>query len=231
MGLTREDIISGRIENMIIEAERLGLSTRLSPEERRKSKEKALARFAPDEEVWLFGYGSLMWNPCIHYVDHQRALVFGYHRSFCLQTLIGRGTPERCGLVLALEPGGSCQGIAFRIAAELADAELDIVWNREMISGAYQPRVVKVQTPLGVRRAITFIMDRQHPRYLGGLNLQAAATMIAHAKGELGTCAEYLFNTVQHLDELGIVDGPMHRLKCLVQELLAELPPGNPPPH
>ena len=217
MSLTREDILEGRIEKLIIEAERLGHMTRLCPDERRKSKQAALAQFSDHEEIWLFGYGSLMWNPCIHYADRQPGLVRGYHRNFCLRTSSGRGSPECAGLVLALEPGGSCRGMAFRVEREIADFEMDIVWNREMVSGAYRPRIVKVLTPLGVKRAVTFVINRNHPRYHSGLSLQETAAMIAAAKGHLGTCAEYLFNTVQHLDELGVSDGPMHALMRLVK--------------
>ena len=109
MGLKREDIIAGAVEEKIKEAERLGLTTRLPPEQREASKQAMLAALGNDE-IWVFGYGSLMWNPCIHYCDRQPAQIYGYHRSFCLRTPTGRGSPEQPGLMLALKPGGSCRG-------------------------------------------------------------------------------------------------------------------------
>jgi len=220
VSLTREDLIEGRIEQMVLEAQRLGLMTWLPPEERERSRRAILTQFG-DAEIWVFGYGSLMWNPCIHYLDRQPARLYGYHRSFCLRTPLGRGTPERAGLVLALEAGGSCHGIAFRVDPALADYELTLVWNREMVSGAYVPRLVTIHTPLGRRRAVTFAINHEHSRYAGRLSPEETAATIAVAAGALGSCAEYLFSTVAHLDELGVGDGPMHRLQRLVEDYRA----------
>lgn len=220
MALTREHIEAGLVEEKIREAEHLGLITRLPPEQRQASKYAILEQFG-DDELWLFGYGSLMWNPCIDFVDRQPALLHGYHRNFCLRSPTGRGTPECPGLMLALKPGGACRGIAYRIEPALADTEFDIVWNREMVSGAYQARMVRIRTPLGPRRAATFVANRQNPRYLPAIESDQAAMMIARAEGWLGSCAEYLFNTVAHLDELGVGDGPMHELCRRVHAHLA----------
>lgn len=216
MALRREDILAGRVEEKVIEAERLGVTTRLPAEQRRASKVAILTELG-DEPVWLFGYGSLMWNPCIHYLDRQPALLRGYHRSFCLLTPTGRGTPERPGLMLALKPGGSCRGIAYRIDPRLADDELEIVWNREMVSGAYQPRLLSIDTPNGRFRSATFVANRQHPRYAPDVPPERAAAMIAGAAGWLGSCADYLYSTVEHLDRLGINDGAMHQLERQVR--------------
>jgi cation transport protein ChaC len=217
MALKREDILNGRIEERIKEAERMGLTTRLPPEQREATRRAILDELG-DDEIWLFGYGSLMWNPCIEFVDRRPGMLYGYHRSFCLRTPTGRGSPEQPGLMLALKPGGSCQGIGYRIAREVAEHEFTVVWNREMVSGAYRPKVVNIQTTIGLRRAATFVINRQHPRYVASMPLQEAAAMIAVAEGWLGTCAEYLFSTVAHLDELGVEDGPMHELKRLVEK-------------
>jgi cation transport protein ChaC len=217
MALKREDILSGRIEERIKEAERVGLTTRLLPEQREVSRRAILDELGKDE-VWLFGYGSLMWNPCIEFIDRQPGMLYGYHRSFCLQSPTGRGTPEQPGLMLALKPGGSCQGIVYRIARDVAEHEFTVIWNREMISGAYRPKVVNIKTAIGLRRAATFVINRNHPRYIATMPLSEAAAIIAVAGGWLGTCAEYLFSTVAHLDELGVEDGPMHELKRLVEK-------------
>lgn len=216
MTLTRQHIEAGVIEEKVKEAERLGLTTRLPPAQRQASK-RAILRAIGDDEIWLFGYGSLMWNPCIEYLDRQPALLHGHHRSFCLRAPTGRGSPECPGLMLALERGGSCRGIAYRIAAELADAEFDIVWNREMVSGAYLARLVTIRTPLGARRAATFVVNRSHSRYLPGIAPEQAAAMIADAEGWLGRCSDYLFSTVAHLDQLGVRDGTLHQLQRLVE--------------
>lgn len=211
MALTRAHIEAGLVEEKIKEAERLGLITRLSPEQRQASKSAILEQFG-DDELWLFGYGSLMWNPCIDFIDRQPALLHGYHRNFCLQSPTGRGTPECPGLMLALKPGGACRGIAYRVDPALADAEFDVVWNREMVSGAYRARMVRIRTPLGLRRAATFVVNPRNPRYLPRVHPDEAVAMIARAEGWLGRCADYLFSTVEHLDELGVGDGPMHDL-------------------
>ena len=216
MTLKREDILAGVVEQRMQEAERLGLMTRLRPEQRQASKQAILDQLGA-AEIWLFGYGSLMWNPCIDYCDRQSALLYGYHRSYCLQTPVGRGTPEQPGLMLALKRGGSCNGIAYQIDWAVAEHELDVVWNREMISGAYQPRLVMLRTPLGLKRSIAFTINTQHKLYVDNMPLEQAAAMIATASGWLGSCADYLHNTVENLDKLGVGDGPMHTLLKLVQ--------------
>ncbi len=217
MNVRREEILDGTMEAYLAEAERLGLMRRLPAAERRALKQAALAKFAPGEEVWVFGYGSLMWNPCIHYAERRGGLVHGYHRSYCLWVPLGRGSPDCQGLMLALETGGSCHGIAYRIRQDELAHELEVVWKREMVGGAYRPRVVRVATDRGPVKAITFVVNRGHPRYAGRLSMETMADAIAVAEGRLGSCADYLYNTVAHLDELGIGDGPMHRLKRMVE--------------
>src|SRR3546814_9302515 len=114
----------------------------------------------PEGSVWLFGYGSLIWNPAFDYAEKRPATVHGLHRRFCLQTHLGRGSRERPGLVLALDRGGSCRGVVLRIAPENVESELDIVWRREMISHSYRPTWVTAQTSDGPVRAIGFAINR-----------------------------------------------------------------------
>ena len=218
ISLSREALKSGHMEELLKEAERRGIFKRTTPEERRESKRRILAQYAPDEDVWVFGYGSLMWNPAFHFAESAPGLLYGYHRQFCLWTPLGRGSPENPGLILGLEAGGSCRGLAYRLDRDAVDEELDIVWNREMIGGAYTPRVVPIRTPAGAVRAVTFVINRRHERYAGRLPLERMAQSIATAHGHLGRCCDYLFNTVTHLDELGITDGPLHDLERLVRE-------------
>ncbi len=97
-----------------------------------------------DGDVWLFGYGSLIWNPTVHSVEMRTARIEGWYRAFCLSTKAGRGSPENPGLVLALDAGGACTGVAFRLAEDILEVELALLWRREMLSGAYVPRWVEV---------------------------------------------------------------------------------------
>ncbi len=215
--LRREELEQGLVERRIAEAERQGLITRLSPALRRQALERTLARFGPQGPVWLFGYGSLMWNPCIEYLERRSARLHGYHRSFCLRLPLGRGTPERPGLMLALEPGGSCHGVALRIDPALAEVELGLVFTRELATDSYHARIVRVHTAAGPARAVTFVVNRANARYAPGLSPESMADVIAVAGGSLGSCADYLLSTVEHLDQLGVSDGPMRRLMHLVR--------------
>ncbi len=165
------------------------------------------------EDIWLFGYGSLIWNPTIAFVEKRSGTIYGYHRRFCLRTRLGRGTPERPGVVLGLDRGGCCRGVAFRIKRSDAEKELELVWRREMLSNAYVPRWLSMQTEEGPVTAVGFVMNRDHDRYCGALEEDELAGIIDEATGFLGPCSDYLFNTVDHLKELGIPDSGLQRLK------------------
>lgn len=210
MSLTRDLIRSGWIQSLVATS---GLPVKvLTEEELRRSREKALASHPAGRDVPLFAYGSLIWNPAFHFVRRELGTVRGYHRRFCLWTQLGRGSPERPGLVLGLDRGGTCRGVVYWIAAAEAEAELDVIWRREMVTGAYRPSWVTVGTASGPVRALTFVIDRKHDRYTGRLEEDAIVTAIATACGPLGPCADYLFQTTAHLDELGIADPLLRRL-------------------
>ena len=214
MVLTRDQIRDGHVRRMIAE---LGVAMPLlSDDELAVSRAAILAGVDLSEGVWLFGYGSLIWNPAFHFTDRLIGTVYGYHRRFCLWTHLGRGCPERPGLVLGLERGGSCRGVAFHIATDAVEEELAIVWRREMLSGAYVPRWVDVRSALGDIRAITFVINHAHERYARFLPDERVAEVISTAEGFLGPCADYLINTVDHLAELGIHDRPLERLRAQV---------------
>jgi cation transport protein ChaC len=211
MVLTRDAIKSGLVRKMAAE---LGVAMRmLSEEELLASRHVALTGVDTGRGVWLFGYGSLIWNPAFEFTERRIGTIFGYHRRFCLWTHLGRGCPERPGLVLGLERGGSCRGVAYRIAPEKVEDELDIVWRREMISGAYVPGWVTVRALEGEVRALTFVINHAHERYARFLPDDRIAEAIATASGTLGPCADYLINTVNHLADLGIHDRPLERLR------------------
>jgi cation transport protein ChaC len=171
------------------------------------------------EPFWLFAYGSLMWNPELPFTERRPALLRGYHRSFCLYSRDYRGTPERPGLVLGLDRGGACRGIAYRLPQDGLGPAIDRVWAREMAGEVYRMRPVTVATPQGRLAAYAFVVRRDRPDYAGRLALDEAAQIIAVATGGRGTGRDYLANTVRHLEELGIADGPLHRLENKVAAL------------
>ena len=204
--LDREFIVSGALTEAIREADQAGLLSLTTEAERIASRRAMLADHPDGADVWLFAYGSLLWNPAIHIAERVIGRVYGYHRCFGIWTHAGRGTIENPGLVLGLDRGGCCQGAALRIPAAKAAAELDVVWGREMVAKSYRPTWVKVHSPCGVRRAITFVTDRNHDRYVGQVPLERIVHALATAAGVLGTSAEYLENTAAHLREVGITD-------------------------
>lgn len=212
MKLDRDAIKRGVIDEMVRESREAGFATLLSEEERQESLQAARAAQEPGAPFWVFGYGSLMWNPAFHYAEKRCGLVCGYHRSYCMWTDGGRGTPDLPGLMLALDHGGSCRGMAFRIAEDQVEEELDIIWSREMIGGAYQARWVSIKTEEGTVRALTFVINRDFVRYAGKVPHNVLIAHLATAEGRLGSCIEYLQNTVAYLDALGINDGPMHHI-------------------
>jgi cation transport protein ChaC len=172
-------------------------------------------------EVWVFAYGSLIWKPACDIIEQRVAMVRGWHRAFCLGwDRRFRGTKERPGLMLALNRGGRCQGVVQRLPPDALEANLGKLLRREMVTrpSPFPPRWVSVQTTAGPLRAITFAIDRKSEAYVGGLSAEEIADALATAVGHWGSMAEYLHNTVKHLEQLGIDD----RLLWRLQELVAE---------
>ncbi len=190
----------------------------LSDLEIRSGLDAILAGHPPGEDLWLFGYGSLMWNPAMHYAESRVGVVRGWHRSYCLWAHMGRGTPEAPGLMLALDRGGSSAGMLFRFPAATARAEVLLPWQREMFTGAYAARWVRVDTAAGPVRAISFVANRAHVRYAGRLDEARIAAHLAVARGGLGTCVEYLDQTLATLRAHGRTDHRLERLERLVAE-------------
>ena len=174
---------------------------------------------ASKQPVWVFAYGSLMWNPEIGFAERLPARVHGWHRGFCLYSPEYRGTREKPGLVLGLDRGGSCRGIAYRLAPETLAAEIDYLWTREMTGFVYHMTPVTMATEPGALRGYAFTVRRDSCDYAGRLAPEAAARIIATSKGDRGTGRDYLANTVRHLDELGIPDRALHRIERLVAAL------------
>ena len=191
-----------------------------SPNERYREVEHACCPRLPHGDLWIFGYGSLMWNPGFDHASAEPALLRGYHRSFCVTSTRYRGTPERPGLVLGLDRGGSCRGIAFLVADEKVDRVLAELWEREMPRRVYSPRVVRIDFAGGHNaRALTFVADRAHEAYMGRMEIDRVARTIADCSGARGPNADYLFNTLRHLDALGIRERRLDALARAVQSL------------
>jgi len=188
----------------------------------------------PGEDFWIFAYGSLMWNPGFAFLESHPALVRGYHRSFCVESTHYRGTKEKPGLVLGLDRGGACRGRAYMVCRTQGKTVSDYLHEREMLSGIYEPRWLKAtllpaagspmevpptrNSPRARPRVVTaaaYVVDRRHPQYRR-LPPERIADQIQQGSGTTGTNVAYLENTVRHLDELGVADGPLHDLLRLV---------------
>ena len=173
--------------------------------------------WTPGQDFWVFGYGSLMWHPGFPHLEVRPAVLYGYHRRFCIYSVNYRGTPKVPGLVLGLDRGGSCRGLAYRVpGAEGAD-----VWeyldDPEMTTGVYIPSWLTLYTAQGPVRAASFVVDTGHDQYAGHLSLEETAELIVQGHGHRGACREYLANTVQHLEGLGVGAGSLKRLLKLVE--------------
>jgi len=230
--LKREELSSERINQIVADARAAGYDFFLSAEEREASLNEALARYAPGEDAWIFAYGSLMWNPVIDFAEASPCRVEGWRRSFCFWVPLGRGTPELPGIMLALERGGSCEGIAYRLTPEQLRTELPLIWNREMLFGVYQPRWVSTQLRDGrTVTAVTFEVDPTHRQYCGDISIDRTAHHLAFAEGRRGASRDYLANTAAHARALGIHDPYIEELVERVAKLRGEdTLPSAPPP-
>jgi cation transport protein ChaC len=177
-------------------------------------------------DFWVFGYGSLMWRPDFAHLEARTATVHGWHRSMCILSTRYRGTPDAPGLVLGLDRGGICRGMAFRVAADRIEEVKRILHEREMITNVYETRMMPARLDDGRRvAAYSFVARRDHPQYVGRLGPEAAARLIRDGCGAKGMCREYLENTVRHLEELGIRDASLMRLLSLVRAPQPSLQP------
>lgn len=217
MSITRTDLEAKYLQQLITKAE-IGIRV-LTEAELEASIASILQRQLPDLDIWLFAYGSLIWNPVVQFIDRQIGTIHGWHRQFCLWTPLGRGTPDNPGLVLGLDRGGSCRGVVYRIAATELRSELLLLWRREMVVGSYIPRWVRVSTGTQVIEAITFTINRQHFGYTGKLPLSLTAHQIATAEGALGSCADYLMQTIAGLESEGICDQYLTTLRDRMIEI------------
>lgn len=173
----------------------------------------------PLGDLWVFGYGSLMWDPGFSYLQRAPALLYGYHRAFCIYSNRWRGTPDQPGLVLGLNRGGACRGVAFLVRQSDVGATIKKLWQREMRRRVYVPRLLRTRLPKGKARAFTFVADPRHPGYAGGLTVRQTAQLVATCRGARGPNIEYLTRTIDHLAELGVRDHNLLRVMEAVRAL------------
>lgn len=171
-------------------------------------------------DIWIFGYGSLMWRPGFDVLERRAALIHGYHRAFCVYSHWHRGTPEKPGLVLGLDRGGACRGAVYRVAAESARDAVDYLDARERVTDVYHPHWTTARTQAGNVTALTYVPRyRTHVQYAGKLPPEKAAELLAHGVGNSGPGWEYLENTVAHLLEEGIRDTHLMDLRDRVRAI------------
>ena len=183
---------------------------------------RAILASAPSSgTIWLFAYGSLIWNPACDFVERRVGIAPGLHRSFCLGwDRWYRGSDKHPGLMLSLDRGGQCEGAVYRLPPEAVESNLGRLFRREIRTrpSGHLPRWVNVRTAAGQLRAIAFVINRKGGRYVGRLSLDEIADALAVAVGPWGSMAEYLCSTVRHLEELGIHDRRLWALQELVGE-------------
>jgi glutathione-specific gamma-glutamylcyclotransferase len=169
------------------------------------------------EDLWVFGYASLIWKPEFKADEQREARVHGWHRALKMQSRGHRGTPETPGLVFALMAGGCCRGMVYRIDKKRAAQELDRLWEREMPYSVYDPKWLPCQTPLGKVNALAFTLSRRSPQFVGHLPDPALLSILQTAKGQFGSSMDYLLETAQSLRNCGIRDREIERMVALVR--------------
>lgn len=190
----------------------------LTDEQLDQSLHAALATAPARGDVWLFAYGSLVWNPIVHFAERRVVTVHGFHRRFCLWSRINRGTPEQPGLVLGLDRGGCCTGLAYRLREHQAETELRLVWRREMLLGIYQPRWLSAADANGRLPALGFAVLHGGPSHAGRLSDEAVVDCLCRTAGKLGRGIDYLRSTIDGLAQAGITDRHLLRLEALARE-------------
>lgn len=171
------------------------------------------------EQFWIFGYGSLMWRPGFSFLRSETARIHGYHRSLCVYSHVHRGTPEQPGLVLGLDRGGSCQGMAFQVAPEAWQSTLSYLRAREQVTSVYLEKCKNIHLLESGKtaQAVTYVIDRSHRQYAGVLDDDALEHHVRRGQGVSGHCTDYVMNTLAHLREMKIHDPALERLARRIQ--------------
>ncbi len=171
-----------------------------------------------DQDLWVFAYGSLIWDPAVEVAEYRLGSLTGWRRRFCMRIEGGRGTQEQPGLMAALDEGGCCDGVVIRIPGALVDQETNFMWRREMFSGAYRPIFQEIATPQGTVEALIFAIEHNNRRYVPEIAQDEAARIIAMAEGNLGPNFDYLDLLVRNLGHLSIEDDDMCQLRSLAAD-------------
>jgi len=171
----------------------------------------------PEGDLWVFGYGSLIWKPGFEFLEQKPARLIGEHRSLCIYSMVHRGTSEKPGLVLGLDRGGACQGVAFRVAADRRKATVAYLREREQVTAVYREVMRSVWLKGDARvSALAYVVDRSHAQYAGRLGIDEQLRLVRQGHGASGPNDEYVIATVTALEAQGIRDTPLHRLAALL---------------
>lgn len=174
----------------------------------------------PQDDFWVFAYGSLMWNPGFAYEEVVPGQIEGYQRSLSVLSTIYRGTPENPGLVLGLDEGGSCCGLVFRVAPENVNETVSYLDEREQVTKVYCPHFFDTHLNDGrTVKSYTFVVRREHEQYAGPLSLEEQARLVSQGVGKAGTAQDYLISTIEHIDDLGIKDSQLHEVLKMARAL------------
>ena len=180
--------------------------------------------FSQDEprgDLWVFGYGSLMWRPGFAFIEQVPARLIGEHRALCVYSFDHRGTPEKPGLVLGLDRGGACRGVAFRVAARLRGNTIEYLRSREQTTHVYREVMRSVWLDNEARQrvsALTYVVDRSHVQYAGRLPLAEQLRIVQQGHGRSGNNRDYVLSTVRAIEAQGFRDGPLHQLALMLHE-------------
>ncbi len=197
---------------------RTHLASRVLSDADLEDSRRTIFRDRPPGDVWVFAYGSLIWNPLFGYDERLSARIHGYHRELCLRSILGRGSLDRPGLVLGLDLGGSCHGLVYRLPAAEAEEDLRLLWRREMVVGSYRPRWVKAKADGRVVDALAFVVNRHHPQYAARVSEAEVVETLLTARGAWGTSHAYFLQTLEGLRSHGIFDRHLERIARLLAE-------------
>ncbi|MDB4222995.1 gamma-glutamylcyclotransferase [Granulosicoccus sp.] len=215
--LTRDALLNGEIERLVHD-DQTDLE-RMTDEQRATLIEQTLKSLG-DSELWVFGYGSLIWNPALDYEEQRRCSIKGFEKKFCFWTTLSRGSIECPGLMMGLIEGDGCNGVAFRIDAINAATELDVLFRREMSHYIYKPTWIEAQCveTKSTFKILTFVVDIENHRFVDNLSLKDIVRIIATAQGPLGRNCDYLFQLSEKMHELGFEEPELDDLVKRVKE-------------
>ncbi|MEN0087440.1 MAG: gamma-glutamylcyclotransferase [Pseudomonadota bacterium] len=174
------------------------------------------------EEMWVFGYGSLMWRPGFEYVEAKHAKLHGLHRRLCIYSHVHRGTPQRPGLVLGLDKGGSCQGMVFRVERAMQTEVLAYLREREMMNGVYYEAMRRVRCDDGSTvKALCYCAVRDHVQFAPVIGMDATIRQVHGAVGQSGRNEDYVLSTVEKIQAMGARDRELERVANALRKVIA----------